>query len=162
MKLAAEGGPRGDQSILIAKLLPPLSQAKGKTSEAITKLCQLAPPLATLLELDEQGGVVSERELPTDLVHRGDVLKVLPGARIPTDGIVLEGSSYADESMLTGESGEWRRWQAGWWVGNGADSPADLKMSRCWMYVCTAGALLLAQPVRRPALPVSHTPGWLY
>ena len=84
---------------------PSLRQAKGKTSEAITKLCQLAPPSATLLELDGQGRVLSEREVPTDLVHRGDVLKVLPGARMPTDGVVLGGSSYANESMLTGESG---------------------------------------------------------
>jgi Cu+-exporting ATPase len=93
--------------VLMGKYLE--SAAKGKTSEAITRLCQLAPPTATLLELDEEGAVLGEREVPTDLVHRGDVLKVLPGARIPTDGGVLEGSSYADESMLTGESGERRR-----------------------------------------------------
>jgi Cu+-exporting ATPase len=86
--------------------LPPL-QAKGKTSEAITRLCQLAPPTATLVELDETtGAVLGERVVPTDLVHRGDVLSVLPGARIPADGEVLAGSSHADESMLTGESCE--------------------------------------------------------
>ena len=72
----------------------PASQAKGKTSEAITKLCQLAPPTALLLTLDPAGGqVVGEREVPTELVHRGDALKVghsaawlpacLPGAPSP-------------------------------------------------------------------------------
>lgn len=89
--------------VLFGKYLE--SAAKGKTSEAITKLCQLAPPTAVLLELDTKTGTVQrEREVPTELVHRGDVLKVLPGARIPTDGEVLEGTSYVDESMLTGES----------------------------------------------------------
>ena len=53
-------------------------QAKGRTSEAITKLCSLAPPAATLVQLDSKGAVAGERELPTDLVHRGDLLKVGP------------------------------------------------------------------------------------
>ena len=101
---------------------PPPPQAKGKTSEALTKLCQLAPPTATLLELDGSGAVVGEREVLTDLVHRGDVLKVLPGARMPTDGVVLEGASYADESMLTGESGE----AAGGERGGGALAPCSV------------------------------------
>ena len=55
-------------------------QAKGKTSEAITKLCQLAPPTALLLVLDGKGAVVGEQEVETDMVHRGDLLKV-GGAR---------------------------------------------------------------------------------
>lgn len=51
-------------------------QAKGRTSDAITKLCQLAPPTALLLTLSDKGEVMGEREVPTELVHRGDVLKV--------------------------------------------------------------------------------------
>ncbi len=51
-------------------------QAKGKTSDAITKLCQLAPPSALLVEVDGKGGIVREEEVPTALVHRGDLLKV--------------------------------------------------------------------------------------
>ena len=51
-------------------------QAKGKTSDAITKLCQLAPPTALLVEVDDKGAVVREEEVPTALVHRGDLLKV--------------------------------------------------------------------------------------
>ncbi|KAL4446311.1 hypothetical protein ABPG77_003118 [Micractinium sp. CCAP 211/92] len=88
--------------VLMGKYLE--SAAKGRTSDAITKLCQLAPPTALLLTLNDNGEVLGEREVPTELVHRGDVLKVLPGARIPTDGEVVEGTSYVDESMLTGES----------------------------------------------------------
>lgn len=173
-----------------------LPQAKGRTGEAIGRLCQLAPPTALLLELDPSTGAeAGEREVPTSLLHRGDLLKVgrqaldclslqavecrmllavacrvlpatgqravhgcprplafacaskawlhalvglrrgqtgaqalavpashrpcavwarrsrpcpvqvLPGARIPTDGVVEVGSSHVDESMLTGESG---------------------------------------------------------
>lgn len=88
--------------VLMGKYLE--SAAKGRTSDAITKLCQLAPPTAVLLTLNGKGEVLEEREVPTELVHRGDVLKVLPGARIPTDGDVVVGTSYVDESMLTGES----------------------------------------------------------
>lgn len=44
------------------------------------------------------------REIDTALVHRGDVVKVLPGSRIPTDGVVLQGESYVDESLVTGHN----------------------------------------------------------
>ena len=146
-----------------------VGQAKGRTGEAIGRLCQLAPPTALLLEVDGSGAVAAEREVPTTLLHRGDLLKarcagqlllcgmllrsvclplcwwrgqaaggvhggtalrrwqpcqqprlrpclptshrpaapprqVLPGARVPTDGVVVEGQSHVDESMLTGES----------------------------------------------------------
>ena len=47
--------------------------------------------------------IASERELPAELVHRGDILKTVPGARLPADGVVVAGSSHVDESMLTGE-----------------------------------------------------------
>ena len=52
------------------------AQAKGRTGEAIGRLCQLAPPTALLLDCDAAGAVVKEREVPTSLLHRGDLLKV--------------------------------------------------------------------------------------
>jgi Cu+-exporting ATPase len=82
--------------ITLGKLLE--ARAKGRTSEAIKALMNLAPQTATLLRED------SERVVPVDQVIAGDRLVIKPGERIPVDGLVLEGRSAVDESMLTGES----------------------------------------------------------
>lgn len=74
------------------------SRSKGKTSEAIRKLMELAPDTAILYEND------SEREVETALVRKGQHILIKPGSRIPLDGILINGSSSVDESMLTGES----------------------------------------------------------
>ena len=74
------------------------SRSKGKTSEAIRKLMELAPDTALLYE----NGV--EREVETGLVEAGQHILIKPGSRIPLDGILVQGSSTVDESMLTGES----------------------------------------------------------
>ena len=87
--------------ILFGKYLE--AAAKGRTGDAVTALLALAPRRATVVELDGAGGVASEQELPAELVHRGDVLRVAPGARVPADGVVVDGASHVDESMLTGE-----------------------------------------------------------
>eukprot|EP00850_Spirogloea_muscicola_P000144 SM000001S04546 [mRNA] locus=s1:856403:861068:- [translate_table: standard] len=88
--------------ILLGKYLEVV--AKGRTSEAISKLLQLAPATAIILEVGADGKVVTEREIDTRLVQRGDILKVIPGAKVPADGQVVHGSSHVDESMITGES----------------------------------------------------------
>ena len=82
--------------ITLGKLLE--ARAKGRTSEAIKKLMGLAPKTATLLRDGE------EVEVAVDDVLAGDLLVVRPGERIPVDGVVIEGRSSVDESMLTGES----------------------------------------------------------
>lgn len=74
------------------------SRAKGKTSQAITKLINLAPKTAVRLT----DGV--EQEIPLEMVKAGDILAVKPGQSIPTDGRVVEGLSAVDESAITGES----------------------------------------------------------
>lgn len=82
--------------ILLGKLLEAI--AKGKTSEAIKKLIALAPKTAIII----REGV--EREIPIKEVIVGDIVIVKPGQKIPVDGIVTEGHSSVDESMITGES----------------------------------------------------------
>lgn len=74
------------------------SVAKGRTSEAIKKLMGLSPKTATVI----QDG--KETEMPIDEVEEGDIILVRPGEKIPVDGLVLEGLTSVDESMLTGES----------------------------------------------------------
>ena len=72
--------------------------SKGKTSMAIQTLVGLAPKMATVLR-DGQ-----EVEVPIEEVQVGDLIRVKPGEKVPVDGIVTEGNSTVDESMLTGES----------------------------------------------------------
>ncbi|XVE48458.1 hypothetical protein DITRI_Ditri01bG0003800 [Diplodiscus trichospermus] len=88
--------------VLLGKYLECL--AKGKTSDAIKKLVELAPSTALLVVKDKGGNIIGERELDTLLIQPGDTLKVLPGAKLPADGVVVWGSSYVNESMVTGES----------------------------------------------------------
>jgi len=73
-------------------------QARSKTSDAIRALLGLAPKTARVVRADG-----SESDVPLDQVKLGDRLRVRPGERIPVDGLVLEGESTTDESMVTGE-----------------------------------------------------------
>jgi Cu+-exporting ATPase len=74
------------------------ARAKGRTSEAIRALARLQPRTAHVV-ID---GVISD--IPIDEVQAGQLIEVRPGEKIPTDGEVVEGSSYVDESMISGES----------------------------------------------------------
>jgi Cu+-exporting ATPase len=73
-------------------------KARSRTSAAIKALLGLAPKTARRIDRDG-----SEHDVPLAHVHVGDTLRVRPGEKVPVDGIVLEGSSPVDESMLTGE-----------------------------------------------------------
>ncbi len=81
--------------ILLGRLLEAV--AKGRTSEAIKKLMRLQPATARVIRDGE------EVEVPVEEVAVGDRVVVRPGERLPVDGIVVEGESYVDESMITGE-----------------------------------------------------------
>ena len=74
------------------------ARAKGRTSEAIKKLMGLRAKTARVV----RSGI--ETELPIDEVRVGDIVLVKPGEKIPVDGVVIDGRSAVDESMLTGES----------------------------------------------------------
>jgi Cu+-exporting ATPase len=73
-------------------------RAQRRTGEAIRQLLDLTPDRARIVDRDG-----TERELPLDRVQPGDRLRVRPGERVPVDGVVLEGRSYVNESMITGE-----------------------------------------------------------
>ena len=74
------------------------ARSKGKTSEAINKLMDLAPKTAFV---ERDGGVV---EIPAEGIQIGDILQVKPGSSVPADGVVLEGTTSIDEAAITGES----------------------------------------------------------
>ncbi len=73
-------------------------RARSQTSAAIKSLLGLAPKTARRIAADGR-----EEDVPLTHVHVGDVLRVRPGEKVPVDGVVVEGSSAVDESMLTGE-----------------------------------------------------------
>ena len=82
--------------ILLGRFLE--ARAKGQTSEAIRKLMSLQAPTARVVRAD------GEVELPVDEVAAGDIIVVRPGEKVPVDGVIEDGRSALDESMLTGES----------------------------------------------------------
>src|SRR5262249_26608804 len=73
-------------------------RARSRTGAAIKALLGLVPKTARRIAPDG-----SESEVPLDSIHIGDKLRVRPGERIPADGVVLEGYSSVDESMISGE-----------------------------------------------------------
>jgi len=76
------------------------TRSKSHTSDAIAKLMQLTPETATLLIGDNQ----EQKDIPAEEIKENDILLVRPGDRIPVDGVIVQGRSVVDESMLTGES----------------------------------------------------------
>ncbi len=82
--------------ITVGKLME--ERSKGRTSDALSRLMDLAPPTANVI----RGG--AEQTIPAEQVVVGDTVVVRPGQSIPVDGIILKGSSWVDESAITGES----------------------------------------------------------
>jgi Cu+-exporting ATPase len=72
-------------------------RARRRTSSAIRELLSLAPPTARIVRDGHQ------QEFPLEEVREGDILKVVPGEKVPADGEIVSGKSTVDESMLTGE-----------------------------------------------------------
>ncbi len=87
--------------ITVGKMLE--SYSKGKTTNALKGLMDLAPKTATIIKTDENGNEYEET-VSIDQVEKGCIFVVRPGESIPVDGIVIEGESAVDESAITGES----------------------------------------------------------
>ncbi len=83
--------------ILIGKYLEEV--ARGRASEAVRKLLDLQPPMARIVREDG-----TEEEVGVETIMPMDILRVKPGERIPLDGVIVDGASSLDESMITGES----------------------------------------------------------
>ncbi|KAG8964682.1 hypothetical protein FRC03_001449 [Tulasnella sp. 419] len=75
--------------------------AKGKTSAALTDLMALAPSMATIYT--DPPACTTEKRVATELVQVGDIVKMIPGEKVPADGTVVKGTSTIDESAVTGE-----------------------------------------------------------
>ncbi len=82
--------------VLLGKMLE--TRAKGATNQAIESLINLTPPMVTVVRDGE------EREIPLAQTEEGETIIVRPGGKVPVDGVILEGSTEVDESMLTGEA----------------------------------------------------------
>jgi len=82
--------------VLLGKYLE--SSAKGKTSQAIQSLLELVPSQATVIRYGEAVTI------DTEDIRVGDIIRIKPGERMPVDGLVTEGQTFVDESMMTGES----------------------------------------------------------
>jgi Cu+-exporting ATPase len=79
------------------------NKAKGKSSSALSKLMSLTPSTALMVIVDENNVVLTEKKIPSELISEGDLLKLLPGDKVPADGEIYSGSTTVDESMVTGE-----------------------------------------------------------
>ncbi|KAJ1566125.1 hypothetical protein HK405_010908 [Cladochytrium tenue] len=78
--------------------------AKARTSTALSTLISLTPSNAVLLQVDKDTKATVERKIPSELIQPGDLIKVVPGERIPADGVIEFGTTSVDESLVTGES----------------------------------------------------------
>ncbi len=128
-------------------------KAKGQAHEAIYKLIDLQPQTATRIE--EGREVV----IPIDEVQVGDVLRVRPGERIPTDGEVLEGTTTVDESMLTGESMPVVKHPGEAVIGGCINGPGAFRMKATAVGPDTvlAGIVHLVDQAQAAKLPIQKT-----
>lgn len=87
--------------ILLGRALE--AKARGNTSNALKSLIKLQPHEAVKVVYDDDGHIVEEKNIAVKMLVPGDRVRIRPGEQVPVDGVVIEGKSHVDESMLTGE-----------------------------------------------------------
>ncbi len=92
-----------------------------RASQSVRRLLALAPPVARRLTLDGR-----EEEVPLEQIAVGDLVRVRPGERIPVDGVVVEGASAVDESLVTGESLPVDKWPGSEVIGGSLNQTGSL------------------------------------
>lgn len=128
-------------------------RARGRTRAAIRRLLELAPDSARIVRPDG-----SETDVPLQQVRPGDVLRVRPGEKIPVDGVVLQGSSAVDESMITGESMPVARTDGDALIGATLNTSGSLLMLARQVGADTllAQIIRLVSEAQRTRAPIQH------
>ena len=90
--------------ILIGKNVEAI--AKGRTCDALKKLVNMKASTAIVIHVSDHGDLLSEEVISSDLLQIGDLVKILPGHRVPSDGEIVYGKTSVNESMITGSHGE--------------------------------------------------------
>jgi Cu+-exporting ATPase len=128
-------------------------RARSQTSSAIRALLDLSPKMARLMNDDG-----SERDIPLEQVKPGDRLRVRPGEKIPVDGVVLDGSSLVDESMITGESVPVEKRAASRVIGATVNSNGSLVMraDRVGSETMLAQIVQMVSQARRTRAPIQR------
>jgi Cu+-exporting ATPase len=128
-------------------------RARSRTSAAIRALLDLSPKTARLVKADG-----SEEDIPLDRVKPGDRLRVRPGEKVPVDGIVLDGHSAVDESMITGESIPVEKVPGCKVIGSTVNSTGSFTMraERVGSETILAQIVQLVSQAQRSRAPIQH------
>lgn len=136
--------------ILLGKSLE--SKSRIRASQAINSLLKLRPTEAVLVHDGKESSV------PIDLVHAGDILRIRPGSIIPVDGVIVEGSSYVDESMLTGEAVPVKKTIEAEVTGGTSNTNGviDIKVIRVGAHTVLSGIIRMVEDAQSAKAPVSR------
>ncbi|KAF3913797.1 hypothetical protein ABW21_db0200607 [Orbilia brochopaga] len=152
------------------------NRAKGQTSQALSKLMSLAPPMATIYVDPKQHlqqtsllddvknssevdvNAIQERKVPTELLQVDDVVILRPGDKIPADGVVIFGESFVDESMVTGEAMPIQKRPGSRLVGGTVNGTGrlDFKVTRAGRDTQLAQIVKLVQEAQTSRAPIQR------